>query len=115
MFATYVVVTLFASTLNGSAAVANLIGHTYPKTQADLNRVPRSWVRPLGILLGAGAVGLLAGFVVPVLGVLAAIGLVGYFLGALGAHVRAGNYRLVAWALYFGAALAALVVALWRY
>jgi hypothetical protein len=110
MFATYLTVTLLAAALNGSAAVANLIGHEYPKREADRNRIPRSWVRPLGMLLGAGALGLLAGFVVPVLGTLAAAGLVAYFLGALGAHVRAGNLRLGAWALFFGLALAALTV-----
>lgn len=110
MFVTYLVVTLLASALNGSAAMANLIGHEYPKSEADRNRVPRSWVRPLGVLLGAGALGLLAGIVVPVLGVLAAAGLVLYFLSALGVHVRAGNFRLGAWALFFVVALAALIV-----
>jgi hypothetical protein len=114
MFATYVAVTLLASTLNGSAAFADLAGTDYAKAQADLNRVPHSWVRPLGVLLGAGAVGLLTGFAVPLLGALAAAGLVLYFLGAFGAHVRAHNYRLGAWALYFGTALAALGVGLWR-
>jgi hypothetical protein len=72
--------------------------------------VPRSWVRPLGLLLGAGAVGLLLGVVVPVIGVLAASGLVAYFLVALGAHVRAHNYALGAWAVYFGTAVAALAL-----
>ncbi|MDX8035655.1 DoxX family protein [Lentzea sp. BCCO 10_0856] len=110
MFTIYLTVTLLASALNGSAAVANLIGHEYPKKEADRNRIPRSWTRPLGLLLGAGALGLLAGFVVPVVGVLAAAGLVLYFLGALGAHVRAGNFRLGGWALFFGLALAALAV-----
>lgn len=112
MFATYLVVTLLASALNGSAAAANLIGHEYPKTEADRNRVPRSWVRPLGVLLGAGALGLLAGIVMPFLGTLAAAGLVLYFLCALGVHVRAGNYRLGGWALFFVVALAALTVSL---
>ena len=110
MCAIYLTVTLLASTLNGAAAIANLVGHDYPKTEADRNRVPRSWVRPLGMLLGAGALGLLAGIVVPVVGTLAAAGLVLYFLGGLGAHVRAGNFRLGAWALFFGLALAALTV-----
>ena len=110
MFATYLTVTLLAAALNGSAAIADLIGHEYPKREADRNRIPRSWVRPLGVLLGAGSLGLLAGFAVPVLGTLAAAGLVAYFLGALAAHARAGNLRLGAWALFFGVALAALTV-----
>jgi hypothetical protein len=110
MFALHLTVILLASALNGSAAVVNLIGHDYPRTEADRNRIPRSWVRPLGMLLGAGAAGLLAGLAVPVIGTLAATGLVLYFLGALGAHLRASNFRLGAWALFFGVAVAALAV-----
>ncbi|MEV4283569.1 DoxX family protein [Actinoplanes xinjiangensis] len=110
MFIAYLTVTLVAAALSGSAAVANLIGHEYPKQEADRNRVPRSWVRPLGLLLGAGAIGLLIGVVVPVIGALAGSGLVAYFLVALGAHVRAHNYRLAAWSVYFGTAVAALAV-----
>ncbi|GIH19099.1 DoxX family protein [Rugosimonospora africana] len=110
MFTAYLTLTLLAVAFTGSAAVANLIGHAYPKKEADRNRIPRSWVRPLGILLGAGALGLLAGFVVPILGTLAAAGLVLYFVVALGAHVRAGNYRLGAWVVYFGLCLATLTV-----
>lgn len=110
MFASYLTVTLLASALIGSAAVANLIGHDYPKRQADLNRVPRSWMRPLGALLGAGALGLLAGFAVPLLGALAAAGLVLYLVGAFAAHVRAGNYRLGPWTVYFALAVAALTL-----
>ena len=110
MLPVYVSITLLAAAFNGAAAIANLIGHEYPKREADRNRIPRSLVRPFGVLLGAGALGLLIGFAVPALGALAAAGLVGYFLVALGAHVRAGNYRLSAWALYFALAVAALAV-----
>lgn len=65
MFATYLVVTLLASALNGMAAVANFIGHDHPRSQADKMGVPRSWMLPLGTLLAAGSLGLLAGFAVP--------------------------------------------------
>ena len=110
MFATYLAVTLIASAVYAAAAVANLIGHDYPKTQADQLGVPRSWTLPLGTLLAAGAVGLLVGFVVPALGVLAAAGLVLYFLGAFIAHVRARDYHLGPWAVFFSLAMAALAV-----
>ncbi|MFG2888073.1 DoxX family protein [Streptomyces sp. NPDC048248] len=110
MFATYLVVTLLTSAVNGLAAIANLIGHEYPKSQADKLRVPRSWMRPLGTLLAAGALGLLAGFAVPVLGTLAAAGLVLYFLGAFGAHLRVGDYQLGPWAVFFCLPVAALTV-----
>ncbi|MEU9856096.1 DoxX family protein [Streptomyces sp. NPDC047974] len=110
MFATYVVVTVLASAVNGSAAVANLIGHDHPKSQADKLGVPRTWMRPLGTLLALGALGLLAGFAVPLLGAAAAIGLVLYFLGALWVHLRIGDYQLGAWAVFFLLPVAALVM-----
>jgi hypothetical protein len=110
MFATYLAVTLLASAVNGVAAVANLIGHEYPKTQADTLRVPRWWTLPLGTLLAAGAVGLLVGFALPAVGTLAAAGLVLYFLGAFGAHLRARDYRIGPWAVFFSLAVAALAV-----
>ena len=112
MFATYLVVTLVTAAVNGLAAVANLVGHEYPRSQADKLRVPVSWMRPLGAVLGAGALGLLAGLVVPVLGTLAAGGLVLYFLGALPAHLRVGDYELGPWAVFFCLAAAALAVSL---
>ncbi|WP_431929007.1 hypothetical protein [Nonomuraea jabiensis] len=48
MFAAYVTVTIFASLLNSSAAVVCLIGHEFLKAQADMKRLPRSWVPVLG-------------------------------------------------------------------
>jgi hypothetical protein len=110
VFAAYVTVTLIASIFTGIAAVTYLIGHEYPKVQADMKRIPRSWVPMLGILLAAGSLGLLAGFTVPLLGTLAAAGLVLYFLGALIAHLRVGSRKLVGWTVFFATAVAALVV-----
>ncbi|MGP3917805.1 DoxX family protein [Nonomuraea sp. 10N515B] len=110
MFAVYLTITLLAATLNGMAAIANVIGHDYPKSQADKLGVPRSWMRPLGMLLGTGALGLLAGIAVPVLGTLAASGLVLYFLGAFTVHLRAGDHHFAPWTLYFSLAVAALAV-----
>ncbi|GAB2809687.1 DoxX family protein [Streptomyces daliensis] len=115
MYAVHLAVTLLASAVYGSAAVANLTGHAYPLRQADTMRVPRSWVAPLGALLGAGAVGLLAGLVVPVLGTLAAVGLVLYFAGALGAHLRVGDRQLGGWGVCAALALAALTLNLATY
>jgi DoxX-like family/Putative threonine/serine exporter len=77
---------------------------------ADRKRIPRSWVPRLGILLAAGSVGLLVGFAVPVVGTLAAIGLVLYFTGALIAHLRVGSRTLVGWAVFFVTVVTNLVV-----
>ena len=112
MFAAYVTVTILASAFTGIAAVTYLIGHDYPKTQLDMKRLPRSWMLMLGTLLAAGSVGLLAGFAVPLLGTLAAAGLVLYFVGALIAHLRVGSRQLVGWAVFFTSTVAALALSL---
>jgi hypothetical protein len=110
MFAAFVTVTVLASVFTGIAAVTYLIGHDYPKAQADLKRVPRSWLPRLGLALAAGSLGLLAGFAVPLLGTFAAAGLVLYFVGALVAHLRVGSRNLVGWAVFFLTAVTALLV-----
>ncbi|MEV0157848.1 DoxX family protein [Micromonospora sp. NPDC050686] len=110
MFIAYVTVTILAVLFNATAAVTYLIGHDYPKAQLRMKRLPPSWRPVLGVLLAMGAVGLLAGFVAPLLGVLAAFGLVLYFVGALIAHLRVGSRKLVGWAVFFATAVAALVV-----
>ena len=106
----YVTVTILAAVFNGFAAVTYLIGHEYPKAQADMKRIPRSWVPVLGMALAAGSLGLVAGFVVPLLGTIAAAGLVLYFIGAFIAHMRVGSRKLVGWAIFFATAVAALAV-----
>lgn len=110
----YVVVTIIAAVVTGSAAVTYLTGHEYPKTQADMKGIPRRWVPVLGLLLTAGTVGLVAGFAVPVLGTLAAAGLVLYFVGAFVAHLRVGSRALVGPAVFLVTEVAALAVALSR-
>ena len=110
MFVAYATVTVLAAVLTGSAAVTYLIGHEYPKAQADRKGIPRAWVPVLGAILAAGSLGLLAGFAVPVVGTLAAAGLVLYFSGALIAHLRVGSRDLVGWAIFAGTVLATLVL-----
>lgn len=77
--------------------------------------IPRRWVPVLGALLTAGTLGLLAGFAVPLLGVLAAGGLVLYFVGALIAHLRVGSRALAGPAVFLTAVTAALAVSLTHY
>ncbi|MET8039315.1 DoxX family protein [Micromonospora sp. NPDC005215] len=110
MFAAYVTITILASVFTGIAAVTYLIGHDYPKAQADMKRLPHSWLPRLGLALAAGSLGLLAGFAVPLLGTLAAAGLVLYFVGALIAHLRVGSRHLVGWAVFFSTTVATLAV-----
>ncbi len=110
----YITITVIAAVFTGSAAFTYLIGHEYPKTQADMKGIPRRWVPVLGALLTAGTAGLIAGFAVPVLGVLAAAGLVLYFIGAFVAHLRVGSRALIGPAVFLVTEVAALVVNLMR-
>jgi hypothetical protein len=110
VFAAYITLTIVASIFTGSAAVTYLIGHPYPKAQTEMKRLPLSWMPRLGATLAAGSLGLLAGFAVPVLGTLASLGLVLYFIGALIAHLRVGSRKLIGWAVFFVTAVATLVV-----
>jgi hypothetical protein len=54
--------------------------------------VPKALLPVLGLLLIAGAVGLVAGNLRPKLGLAAASGLTLYFIGAICAHLLAGDY-----------------------
>lgn len=108
MYAVYLAITLFTATMTTGIAAANLTGHNYPKSQADMLRIPHAWIKPLGALMAAATIGLLAGFVVPPLGTLAAGGLVLYFIGALIGHLRVHDHHLAPWALCFTISAAAL-------
>lgn len=55
MSATYVTVTILGAVFNGAAAVTDLIGHEYPKTQADMKGIPRKCVPVLGTLPAAAS------------------------------------------------------------
>jgi hypothetical protein len=115
MLAAYVAITVVAAIAYAFAAVLNFTHNKSVAETAERLRVPVSWQVPLGFLLAAGSLGLLAGFAVPALGTAAACGLVLYFLGAAGAHIRARDTRLLAWinwAAFFSLAVAALVVGL---
>jgi uncharacterized membrane protein len=75
-----------------------------------MKRLPMTWMPRLGTALAAGSLGLLAGFAVPVLGTLAALGLVLYFVGAFIAHLRVGSRKLAGPAVFLITTVATLVV-----
>jgi hypothetical protein len=112
MLAAYVTVTVLTAAALGYGAYLDLTGHKSIVAIADRLSVPRSWMAPLGTLLGAGALGLLIGFAVPLIGTLAAACLVLYFLGALGAHLRVGDRRLVGAVAFLSLAVAVLALGL---
>jgi hypothetical protein len=113
MLAAYIAVTCVAAIAYAYAAILNFTHDKSVAKTAERLRVPVSWQVWLGFPLGAGSLGLVAGFAVPALGIAAACGLVPYFLCAAGAHIRARDTLLLAWvnwAAFFSLAVAALVL-----
>ncbi|MFQ6395336.1 DoxX family protein [Nocardia sp. KC 131] len=55
--------------------------------------VPDSWLNPLAALLLAGAAGLLVGLWLAPIGIAAAVGLILYFLGGIGFHAKAKDWK----------------------
>jgi DoxX-like family len=95
MFTTYVAVTVLAAAANAAAAVFDFARSELVLGNMATMGIPQAWLFPLGALKVAGALGLLAGIGVPLLGVAAAAGLVLFFVGAVIIHVHAGAYRSI--------------------
>ncbi|MEV0805680.1 DoxX family protein [Micromonospora sp. NPDC050200] len=103
MSTTHVVVTLLAAAMVGfSAASVFLRAQWVVQPLADYG-VPRSWWPWLGTAKATGAAGLVAGLFVPVVGVLAGVGLVLYFAGAVVTVVRARSYSHIPFPLLYAA------------
>ncbi|PXY20706.1 DoxX family protein [Prauserella muralis] len=102
-------------TLLGAAMAAFSAGSVFARAPwvvqplADYG-VPRTWWPWLGTAKAAGAAGLLAGLFAPVLGLLAATGLVLYFAGAVVTVVRARAYAHVAFPMIYAAPVVASLV-----
>jgi uncharacterized membrane protein YhaH (DUF805 family) len=73
----------------------------------------RSWLPRLGILKAAGAIGLLVGFRLPLIGTAAAIGLILFFISAIITHLRARDSSFSGAAVFLMLAAAALVLGLY--
>lgn len=91
MFVLYVTLTVVTAIAAAAGTWLNYTHHPIPVTAAKQVQVPESWLVPLGTLQGAGALGLITGFVFPPIGLAAATGLVLFFVGAVIAHLRAGD------------------------
>ncbi|MFI9558505.1 DoxX family protein [Nonomuraea endophytica] len=111
MSTTATVVTVLAALWVGFSAFSLLRRAEWVVKPLTDYGVPSSWWTWLGAAKAAGAVGLLAGLFVPVVGVLAGIGLVLYFAGAVFTVLRARSYSTVVYPLlYMGPVIAALVL-----
>ena len=91
----HTVVTLLAAGALTFIAVADFVRARFVLANSAAVHVPESWLTPLGPLKLAGAVGLVLGLLgVPVVGDLAAVGLIAFFVGAIATHLRVGNHAL---------------------
>ncbi|MFJ9517511.1 DoxX family protein [Kitasatospora sp. NPDC101801] len=104
----HLVVTVLAAAMSGFSAYSLLSRADWVVQAMVEYRVPRTWWTPLGLAKAAGALGLLAGLVLPVVGLAATVGLALYYLGAVVTVIRARSYAHVPFPLVY---LAPAVVA----
>lgn len=97
----YVAVAAVAAAMNVWAAWLDFRRAESAVANAAKVEVPPSWLLPLGALKFVGAVGLIAGIAVPLIGVAAAIGLVLFFVCAIFAHLRVGWYSALPFPIAF--------------
>ncbi|MHA4776551.1 DoxX family protein [Streptomyces sp. MSC1_001] len=110
MFIGYAVVAaLLAFALSASAFLTFTRNPQIVDSMTKLD-VPDSWLPRLATLKAAGAIGLLVGLAVPLLGGAAAIGVALYFVGALVTHLRAKDYELAPVVILTLLAVVALVL-----
>ncbi|MET7383213.1 DoxX family protein [Streptomyces sp. NPDC005526] len=112
MHTALVVVTVLAALMAGLSGTVLLLRVRWIVQALQEYGVPRSWWTWLGLAKTAGAVGLLVGLFVPVIGLLAGIGLVLYFTGAAITVARARAYAHIPFPLVYAApVVGALVLA----
>ncbi|WP_409236741.1 DoxX family protein [Streptomyces sp. PA5.6] len=103
MSTTCAVVTLVAAAMVAFSAVSVFLRAEWVvKPIADYG-IPMAWLPWLGTAKAAGALGLVAGLFVPVVGAVAGIALVLYFAGAVVTVVRARWYTHIPFPLMYAA------------
>lgn len=112
MFVAYVIVTVLAIVALGFSATVDFVRYERVISNMERAGVPESWLNTLGALKAAGALGLLVGFFVPLIGIAAAIGVILFFAGAIITHVRARWYSFGFPGAYLSLAVGALVLGL---
>lgn len=111
MSTAYVVVTVVAAAMVAFSAGAVFLRASWVVQNLIDYGVPRSWWGWLGGAKAAGAAGLLVGLFVPIIGVIAAIAVVLYFVGAVITVIHARSYSHIPIPLlYMTPVLGALVL-----
>ncbi|MEU8618141.1 DoxX family protein [Streptomyces sp. NPDC048623] len=94
MFIGYVIVAALLALASTASALLTFTRNPQVVSSMEKVGVPDSWLPWLATAKAAGALGLLAGLVVPALGVAAAVGLVLYFAGAVISHLRVRDFNV---------------------
>jgi len=97
MFTAFIVVTLLTAAANTYAAVVDFLRPEWVLDNMTKWGGSHSWLSTLGALKAAGALGLVIGIAVPLIGVAAAIGLMLFFVGAIAVVMRARWYSHLPW------------------
>jgi DoxX-like family len=97
MSTVYIIVTILTAAANTYAAAVDFRRPQWVLDNMTKRGGSHSWLFTLGALKGAGALGLLLGIRVPLIGIAAAIGLVLFFIGAVAVVMRARWYSHLPW------------------
>jgi DoxX-like family len=101
MFTAYIIVIILNAMANTYAAIVDFVRPQWVLDNITKWGGSHSWLSPLGALKAAGALGLLVGIGVPLVGVAAAVGLVLFFVGAIAVVIRARWYSHLPWPLTY--------------
>jgi uncharacterized membrane protein YedE/YeeE len=112
VFTAYVIVSVLTALALTFSAVADFI--RYEKVLVAMTKagVPPSWLTTLGTLKALGALGILVGTGVPLIGIAAAVGVILFFVAAIITHLRARWYSFSPPAVYLLLAVGSLVLRL---
>jgi hypothetical protein len=96
-----IIVTILAAAWVGFSAVSIFTRAKWVVEPLAEYGVPQSWWPWLGVAKTAGALGLIVGLFLPVIGIAAGIGLVLYFIGAVITVIRARSYSHITYPLLY--------------
>ena len=94
MLAAYIIVTVSAAAANIYAATNDFLRPRWLLANMSKLGVPERSLPILGVLKAGGALGLLIGIRMPLIGIAAAAGLTLFFIGAVITHLRARDLSL---------------------
>jgi hypothetical protein len=110
MFTAYLVVTVLAAAANIFSATLDFIRFKQILINMARVGVSESWLTMLGALKAAGALGLLVGIRVPLIGIATAVGLILFFVGAIITHLTRSRLLVRSGIVFLLLAVAALVL-----